>query len=78
MICKLNPFRAEMEVDPSKACELDEYIPEVEEFETFLRCFKLNSLTIETQRLFLTALNAIQWANKAAKQEDKAHGGEQS
>lgn len=74
MICKLNPFRVEMSVDPSKACELDEYIPEVEEFEISLRRFKLNSLTIETQRLFLTALNAIQWANKEITQEDKAHG----
>ena len=74
MICRLKSFRAEMVIDTSKACELDEYIPEVEEFETFLHCLKLNSLTAETQRLFLTALNAIQCANKAITQEDKAHG----
>lgn len=76
MICKLKHFHVDMEIDPSKACELDEYIPEVEEFETFLRCLKLNSLTDETQRLILTALNAIQWANKAITQEDKDHGDE--
>lgn len=73
MTCKLNPFGVEMTVDPSQACELDEYITEVKAFEVSLRCFKLNSLTIETQRLFLTALNAIQWANKAITQETAYH-----
>ena len=67
---KLEPFCAQITVDTSKAFnDLSIYIPDVEDFCNNL-ITRLDFYSIETQRLILTALYAIQRASAAMEQED--------
>ena len=69
MTDKLEPFCAEIAVDTSKAFnDLSVYIPDVEDFCNDL-ITRLDVYSIETQRLLLTALCAIQRASDAMRQE---------
>ena len=70
MTDKLEPFCAQITVDTSKAFnDLSIYIPDVEDFCNDL-ITRLDFYSIETQRLILTALCAIQRANTAMEQEN--------
>lgn len=69
MTDKLEPFCAQITVDTSKAFnDLTIYIPDVEDFCNDL-ITRLDFYSIDTQRLILTALCAIQRASAAMEQE---------
>ena len=70
MTDKLEPFCAQITVDTSQARrDLAAYILTVEDFINLLRPYNIDDFSVETQRLILTALCAIQCASDAMRQE---------